>query len=152
MSLLSKRKIVSTLSTLMNMSTFILPAGSKTVQATVQDKTFNVLSLNVAGLPAVLSSSNPSANTRLMSPLLNNYDVVSVQEDFAYHDDLTSKVTLTYLTPTSGNVPLGDGMNFMSRFSLYETTRYKWKDSSGFISHGADQMTTKGILYYSKKI
>jgi len=150
--LLSKRKTVSILSTIMIMSTFILPTGSKTVQAAVKDKTFSVLSLNVAGLPAVLSSSNPSANTRLMSPLLNNYDVVSVQEDFAYHDDLTSKVTLPYLTATSGNVPLGDGMNFMSRFPLYETTRYKWKDSSGFISHGADQMTPKGILYSSMEI
>ena len=43
-------------------------------------------------------------------------------------------------------------MNFMSRFPLYETTRYKWKDSFGVITNGADQMTPKGILYSSMEI
>ena len=55
------------------------------------NNTFSVLSLNVAGLPAILSSSDPAENTVQMSPLLNNYDIVSVQEDFAYHDDLISQ-------------------------------------------------------------
>lgn len=114
--------------------------------------TFRILSLNVAGLPGIISSSNPSKNTKQMSPLLNNYDLVSVQEDFNYHSDLISQVTLPYLTPHSGVVPFGDGMNFMSRFPLYETTRYKWNDSHGFITDGADQMTPKGILYSSMEI
>ena len=52
------------------------------------NNTFSVLSLNVAGLPAILSSSDPAENTVQMSPLLNNYDIVSVQEDFSYHNDL----------------------------------------------------------------
>ena len=108
---------------------------------------FRVLSLNVAGLPGIISSSDPAKNTVKMSPLLNEYDLVSVQEDFAYHKQLISQVTLPYLTPTSGNVPVGDGMNFLSAFPLYETQRYKWNDSHGFITNGADQMTPKGILY-----
>ncbi|WP_243240343.1 jacalin-like lectin [Clostridium cibarium] len=152
MNLLRKTKFTSMLTAAILAVTFILPITKITAQTYESDKTFKVLSLNVAGLPAMLSSSNPSANTRLMSPLLNNYDLVSVQEDFAYHNDLTSKITLPYLTPTSGNVPTGDGMNFMSRFPLYETTRYKWKDSYGVITHGADQMTPKGILYSSMEI
>jgi endonuclease/exonuclease/phosphatase family metal-dependent hydrolase len=152
MNLLNKTKFTSILAATMIAVTFILPVTKTPVQASETDKTFKVLSLNVAGLPAILSSSNPTTNTRLMSPLLNNYDLVSVQEDFAYHNDLISKVTLPYLTPTSGNVPLGDGMNFMSRFPLYETTRYKWKDSHGVITDGADQMTPKGILYSSMEL
>lgn len=127
--------------------------GTQSSTASAQsEKTFRVLSLNVAGLPGIISSSNPAKNTKLMSPLLNNYDLVSVQEDFNYHSDLISKVTLPYLTPHSGVVPFGDGMNFMTRFPLYETTRYKWKDSHGFITDGADQMTPKGILYSSIEI
>ena len=113
---------------------------------------FRVLSLNVAGLPGIISSSDPAKNTVKMSPLLNEYDLVSVQEDFAYHKQLISQVTLPYLTPTSGNVPVGDGMNFLSAFPLYETQRYKWNDSHGFITNGADQMTPKGILYSSMEI
>lgn len=121
-------------------------------EASTEEKTFNVLSLNVAGLPDIISSSNPKENTAKMSPLLNNYDIVSVQEDFAYHSELISQVTLPYLTPHSGNVPVGDGMNFLSKYPLYETTRYKWNDSYGFIDNGADQMTPKGILYSSVEI
>ena len=55
---------------------------------------FRVLSLNVAGLPGIISSSDPAKNTVKMSPLLNEYDLVSVQEDFAYHKQQITQVTL----------------------------------------------------------
>lgn len=113
---------------------------------------FNVLSLNVAGLPQGLSSSNPKDNTLQMSPLLNDYDFVSVQEDFAYHDDLIKYDNHRFKTETSGNVPKGDGMNFMSKFSLHNTLRQKWNKSHGFINDGADAMTPKGILYSSIQV
>lgn len=130
-----------------------VPAVSKTAEAGTDDNTFTVLSLNVAGLPAIISSSDPAKNTKQMSALLNKYDIVSVQEDFAYHKDLISQVTeLPYQTEHSGNVPIGDGMNILSRFPMYLETRYKWEDSHGFITDGADQMTPKGILYTSIEI
>lgn len=128
------------------------PAAYAAGQEAPEDKTIQVISLNVAGLPGILSSSDPTNNTKQISPLLNAYDIVSVQEDFAYHNALISQVTLPYLTPHSGTVPVGDGMNFMSKFPLYETTRYTWNDRHGFISDGADQMTPKGILYSSVEI
>ena len=130
-----------------------MPEAQKTAQAGTDDQTFTVLSLNVAGLPGILSSSDPANNTKQMSARLNNYDIVSVQEDFAYHSDLVSQVTeLPYQTKHSGNVPIGDGMNILSRFPIYLATRYKWEDSHGFITDGADQMTPKGILYTSIEI
>src|SRR5690606_11526523 len=49
---------------------------------------FELLTYNVAGLPDLLSSSNPAVNTSRVSPLLNRYDVVLAQEDFVYHADL----------------------------------------------------------------
>lgn len=113
---------------------------------------FRVLSYNVAGLPEPLSSSNPKRYTAQISPKLNAYDLVSVQEDFAYHEDLVSKLTFPNQTKTSGNVPLGDGMNFFSNFPLEDVTRTKWEDSYGFITDGADQMTPKGILSASAQI
>lgn len=121
-------------------------------QTNGNEGSFTVLSLNVAGLPGILSSSDPAVNTQLMSPRLNGYDLVSVQEDFAYHSDLCSQDQHPYVTDHSGNVPVGDGMNFFSDFMLYETTRIKWEESSGFITNGADQMTPKGILYSSIQI
>ena len=113
---------------------------------------FRALSSNVAGLPSIISSGNPSENSVAMGEYFNDYDLVSVQEDFAYHSELTSKITLPYATETSGNVPFGDGMNLFSNYPLYETTRIKWNDSYGIITNGADQMTPKGILYSSIEI
>lgn len=118
-----------------------------------EDNTFSVLSLNVAGLPAILSSGDPAVNTVKISPLLNNFDIISVQEDFAYHDELISELSGDYYqTEHSGNVPLGDGMNIFSRFGIYNDKRVEWEDRYGLIENGADQLTPKGILYTAIEI
>ena len=118
-----------------------------------EENTFTVLSLNVAGLPAIISSGDPAVNTVKISPLLNNFDIISVQEDFAYHDELISELSGDYYqTEHSGNVPLGDGMNIFSRFGIYNDKRVKWEDSYGLIENGADQLTPKGILYTAIEI
>ena len=83
------------------------------------DGSFNILSYNVGGLPEIISSSTPSKYTKLISPKLNDYDVVNCQEDFAYNDDLTSKLELPYQTEFSGNVPFGNGLMTFSKFPLY---------------------------------
>lgn len=44
---------------------------------------FTALSYNVAGLPDALSGSEPATNSVLISPLLNRYDLVLLQEDWA---------------------------------------------------------------------
>ena len=43
---------------------------------------FTTLAYNVAGLPQGISGSDPERNLPLISPLLNDYDVVLTQEDF----------------------------------------------------------------------
>src|SRR5690606_40339287 len=66
----------------------------------------SVLSYNVAGLPQEVSSENPEEHLPLISPLLNDYDVVLTQEDFDwwqgaaaaldfvnYHDRLRAEAT-----------------------------------------------------------
>jgi hypothetical protein len=122
-------------------------------------ETFSALTYNVAGLPEALSGSEPATNTVLISPLLNDYDLVLVQEDWVdpepplpgfdfYHDDLISQVTHPYLS-TPARPPLGsepdrpealvaDGLNRMSRFPFTEVIRVRWRNCFG----GAD--TTDG--------
>lgn len=43
---------------------------------------FTALTYNVAGLPEQISGSSPSTNSPLISPLLNRYDLVLLQEDW----------------------------------------------------------------------
>lgn len=56
-------------------------------EASLVEGTFTALTYNVAGLPeGINADQHPVANTPLISPRLNNYDLVNVQEDFFYHD------------------------------------------------------------------
>jgi hypothetical protein len=113
---------------------------------------FSALSYNVAGLPEPLSGSEPATNTPLISPLLNDYDLVLVQEDWIdpvppaagfdfYHDDLVGQVDHEYLSvpapPPLGSDPrrpdalVADGLNRMARFPFGEITREMWTDCFG---------------------
>ncbi|OUM60347.1 hypothetical protein PIROE2DRAFT_46344, partial [Piromyces sp. E2] len=116
------------------------------------DGSFTILSYNVGGLPAIISSSSPAEYTHQISPKLNKYDIVNVQEDFGYNDELTSAIQFPYKTDFSGNVPFGDGLMTFSKFPLCVSTRVAWKDTHGFITDGADQMIPKGFLYSSIEI
>ncbi len=134
---------------------------------------FDMLTYNVAGLPEVLSGSNPSVNQVLISPLLNAYDLVLTQEDFAnpdppledirvYHDDLISAVDFPYLStpqmPPMGTDPdhpdalLGDGLNFMSRLPLGPVDRVTWDDCMGILDHASDCLATKGFARTSVEL
>jgi len=113
---------------------------------------FTILSYNVGGLPSIISSSSPAQYTSQISPKLNKYDIVNVQEDFAYNNELTSKLQFPYQTKFSGNVPIGDGLMTFSKFPLFTSTRVAWKDTHGFITNGADQMIPKGFCYSAVEI
>ena len=113
---------------------------------------FTALTYNVAGLPEGLSGSEPATNTPLISPLLNDYDLVLVQEDWIdpvppaagfdfYHDDLIAEVDHEHVS-TPAPPPLGtdprrpealvaDGLNRMSRFPFGEITREMWSGCFG---------------------
>lgn len=57
-------------------------ALTATAQASEAAGSFTALSYNVAGLPEQISGSSPSTNSPLISPLLNGYDLVLLQEDW----------------------------------------------------------------------
>ncbi len=117
---------------------------------------FAVLTYNVAGLPAGLSSSMPAFNTPLISPLLNGYDLVAVQEDFSFHDALISQITHPYLTAKDTTdspdllalgiaLGLGDGLNFLSRIPFGDFQRVTWDVCFGLFSNASDCLAPKGF-------
>ena len=101
-----------------------------------KEGSFKILNYNVGGLPEIISSSTPSKYTKSISPKLNSYDVVNVQEDFGYNDDLTSKLDFPYQTYFTGNAPFGNGLMTFSRFPLYMSTNVKWEETHGIIVDG----------------
>lgn len=121
-------------------------------EGTETTEQFTALTYNVAGLPVGISGSEPDINTPLISPLLNDYDLVLVQESWInpdppipgsefYHEVLVSQVTHPYLSepapPPLGSDPrrpealVSDGLNRMSRFPFGPITRVMWETCHG---------------------
>lgn len=125
---------------------------------------FLALSYNVAGLPEDLSQSSPEANTPLISPLLNGYDLVLVQEDWqtpdpnpiaplrVYHELLAADAMHPYQSepaplPLGGNPErpsalVSDGLNRFSQFPFGEVLRQHW---AGCDNNSGDCLAFKGF-------
>ena len=131
---------------------------------------FTALTYNVAGLPEGLSSSQPATNTPFISPLLNDYDLALVQEDWltpdpnptgtrVFHDLLALSAQHLFQTvpapcPIGANAArpsaiLSDGLNGFSRFAFGDLTRVMWDGCFGALlgndGGAADCGATKGF-------
>jgi endonuclease/exonuclease/phosphatase family metal-dependent hydrolase len=108
---------------------------------------FSLLTYNVAGLPEGISASHPETNMPLISSRLNDYDIVEVQEDFAYHPQLIASSTHAYRTTPDRpkNNDLGDGLNVLSVFPLTPIYRETWQSCYGQLDSGSDCLTDKGF-------
>lgn len=125
---------------------------------------FLALSYNVAGLPEGLSKSNPESYTPLISPLLNGYDLVLVQEDWetpdpntlaplrVYHELLKTQAMHSYQSEPAP-LPLGsnpdrpsalvsDGLNRFSQFPFGPVVRQRW---IGCDNNSGDCLAFKGF-------
>jgi endonuclease/exonuclease/phosphatase family metal-dependent hydrolase len=128
------------------------------------------LAYNVAGLPDVLSGSNPEVNTELIGPLLNDYDLVLLQESWktpdpnplapirVYHEILETHSDHEHQSEMAdqplGSLPerpealLADGLGFFSRYPMSDVTHEAWTGCFGGADtsdNGAgDCLATKG--------
>ncbi len=127
--------------------------------------TFDIININIAGLPIPSSETEDGRDALLdnleMAGILNKmgYDIITVQEDFNYdlyfrpiltnYDNVTDSngnVTERHQTVHSGGVPLGDGLNTFSTFVQYNEIRKTWEESAGVLDDGSDALTNKGLL------
>jgi endonuclease/exonuclease/phosphatase family metal-dependent hydrolase len=125
---------------------------------------FLALTYNVAGLPEGISGSMPARFTPLISPLLNGYDLVLVQESWqtpdpnplaplrVYHELLAADARHPYRSE-SAPLPLGsdprrpgalvsDGLNRFSQFPFEPVIRTAWEDCD---NSAADCLAFKGF-------
>jgi len=117
-------------------------------QAGAHTGEFKLLTYNVAGLPEGISRSRPSANIPVISRLLNAYDIVLVQEDFAYQTPLRRHLRHRFVSRPSGSGTvfyLGDGLSRFSLLPFHRLTRRPWADCHGRFTRGADCMASKGF-------
>lgn len=145
------------------------PGGEETRAAEDASGEFTTLAYNVAGLPQEVSQVDPQEHIPLISPLLNDYDIVLTQEDFDWwHPDLDQYDFVNYHTrlraeadhayrnerhagPEAVGIdvaqdrPLlrvGDGLGILSRFSFDEFRRIPWETCG---EGAADCLAMKGF-------
>jgi hypothetical protein len=125
--------------------------------AEVASGELTVLSYNVAGLPQEVSTENPEEHIPLISPLLNEYDIVLTQEDFDwwqpalddfdfadYHDRLRADATHEHRSASHPGpeavgldeesrpeLYVGDGLGILSRFPIADEDRVPWTGCFG---------------------
>ena len=133
---------------------------------------FVALTYNVAGLPQGISGSDPQTNSPLISPKLNAYDLVLLQEDwgdpipgvpgiFAFHDEIVAEANHRYRTDPappprgtdlrrfpSGPIYIADGLNQLSRMPFGPIDRQMWSTCFGEL-HGeaAETILSAAGLY-----
>jgi hypothetical protein len=130
---------------------------------------FTTLSYNVAGLPQEVSQETPEEHIPLISPLINDYDIVLTQEDFDwwvpslnaldfvnYHTRLRSQVDHPYqseqhpgpegvgidVQTDRPTLMVGDGLGILSRFPFDEFRRVPWESCA---AAAADCLAMKGF-------
>jgi hypothetical protein len=126
------------------------------LSAPVASGTFNALSFNVAGLPAILNGNDvpgdKTTNTARIGSLFSqyNFSIINVQEDFNYHATLYANDDYPYRTATSGGVPFGGGLNTMSLSDWVDFERTKWGQCSDASEN--DCLTPKGFTFMRVRI
>ncbi len=109
----------------------------------------SLVSYNIAGLPWVVSSSDPITNTPLMGQHLNQFDIALLQEDFYYHEDLIPGVQHEYRTEPHDTDPsifdMHDGLNRFSKFKIHGHSRHTWTNCAGYITDSCDCLAKKGF-------
>jgi len=115
---------------------------------TPQDGEVEALTYNVAGLPQGLSGSDPEAHMPLISPLLNGYELVLVQEDFSYHSELAEEAEHPHQSvPKEDSLRfVHDGLNRFSQWPWSSLQRTQWVACFGDATSGAsDCLAEKGF-------
>lgn len=164
-----KQAVIDRAALLCSLLLFMMGVSAQTPE------TFTIATLNVDGLPQKLlvinvNSDGPGStgSVRISQYLAKkNYDLVFMQEDFNYNDELTVLLEDNYLFDIwSGDVALeGHSIDYLHlqnhRFdcdglmaawkkgiTVVPTGRGMWTDYFGKFSHANDEMVTKGFRRY----
>ena len=144
--------------------------------AVTKGQTFSVATLNVDGLPQKillipLNDDGPGAEgTERASRYIaeKGYDIIGIQEDFYYHDELCSSLTADYYRGEWMGFSLGslpwfhlDGLKFdtdglcefwLQRHQCLDEAAVSWNDAYGVLDHANDDLCTKGFRRVEMKL
>lgn len=122
--------------------------SSLTLPASASSGRLRVLTYNVAGLPDGFSTDHPSRNMGQIGQRFAGYDLVLVQEDFAYGAALRQALTLRHRSaPFVRGLRLnfGDGLSQFAVRGFSGPERQPWQACHGILDSYLDCLTPKGF-------
>lgn len=120
-----------------------IPQGEHKSDHFIQGE-ISLLTYNIAGLPQGISAAKLPRKLSIaeIGEKVEPYDIINVQEDFNYNNAFYSKNLHPYRTASKGKIPVGDGLNTLSKFPISEYRRIPWRHCSG-----PDCWTVKGFSF-----
>lgn len=106
------------------------------------------MTYNVGGLPEQVAQTNPAGNIPKISPLLNEYDIVLVQENFLPKYGLSSEAKHPFIFPEEARIEDEETGNpsGLSIFSIFEIDDYGGRTlpCNGILEDDSDCLARKG--------
>jgi endonuclease/exonuclease/phosphatase family metal-dependent hydrolase len=123
-----------------------------TIVAAPTSGTFTALTYNVHGLPDALTGDDGEARMRAISPLLNAFDIVGLQETFdeVKHGLLTAEADHEIQLWTNQTLDesrvYGDGLGMLARgYPLVDQTSVFYSACYGLLDGASDCLASKGF-------
>ena len=133
---------------------FLLPLGCQTTLPPITAE-FSVLTYNVHGLPAFITGDDTLGRMKLISPLLNGYDIAGVQENFAHSPELSAGITLPTIAHASQDPKdraYASGLSIFSKFPLLDSADAAWEVCNGLVDSANDCLAYKGFQFVRLQI
>ncbi|UIR57079.1 endonuclease/exonuclease/phosphatase family protein [Sphingobacterium sp. SRCM116780] len=108
---------------------------------------FSMITYNIAGLPQGISAAKTERSTSIevIGARLNDFDIINIQEDFNYNNQLYQGGNQHhYRSISMGLAIFGDGLDTLSKYPLSNFRRMKWLNRTG-----SDRLTPKGFTHCS---
>jgi endonuclease/exonuclease/phosphatase family metal-dependent hydrolase len=133
---------------------FFAACGEVKVDTAVEinSGSFTVLTYNVHGLPPEITGDDTEARLTAIAPLLNQFDLVGLQEDFidANHEILSSgsshQESHRFSEPLEDRV-YGSGLSVFSNLTTTTQTGVHYTECHGTVDSASDCLASKGFQW-----
>ena len=120
-------------------------------ETTPASGSFTALSYNVHGLPSTITGDDTTERMEKIAPLLRNFEVLRIQEDFmeANHAILTASLSGPtdhwFSDPLNSNRVFGSGLSLFSTFEDVSHRHEHYTSCNGTLDAASDCMASKGF-------
>lgn len=118
--------------------------------AALSEGSFSALTYNVHGLPAEITGDDTPGRMVQIAPLLNDYDLLGVQEDFLSdnHEALLAEVDYpvqTWFSDILDSRVYPSGLSMLSRFEQVDYWTEHYVECNGIVDGSSDCLASKGF-------